>query len=320
MNKLSTNPVAALPACHNQSEGQLEDIKRRGAAQARETTHRMVLERLKRMAIQEELEYNVSTLKQLQAVHNRDERDREWKSPKAERRKERKTNSVNTDFSSLSMNTTVGGLAGGEPKYSPCPDCGIFHDYKRGCIFWDPVKRVFKLKAFLDWRTVTEVKADGTSVLSEFWMRKLKMFGFRAMGITEEKDQAKIIQQLRDELKGRPLATVEERRAYAAKNRRTNLALQVEGAGREEVNSLQAKVVALTNKLQSLEGESRSGRSRSRDRTKGKQKKPKTLSKPKNEPKGLGRNWGDESDSDSNSSGSNSGDSNSDQGRYGDSN
>ena len=67
-----------------------------------------------------------------------------------------KVNSVTTDFSTLTMNTTT--TTGGQGRlgnFRVCDSCRLFNqkDGKK-CLFWDAATRKFGVKAFLLYRSV----------------------------------------------------------------------------------------------------------------------------------------------------------------------
>jgi hypothetical protein len=231
--KLSTEPESVLPRFHGLSARELADVKQRGQGNAKADTYRLILEKLKKRATQKDLEYNATSLSQVSDLYGGGG-ESSWEKGRTDRKKDRKANSVvvSTDYSSLTLNTTTsaGGGSGGRPP--ACPSCGLFHgELKKSCPFWDPEKKLFKVKNFLEFRSVRQIGADGSSTVNDFWLKKLKTFGFRAMDITSEDDRAKIIKDLKSAAAAWPIASVEERRRYAAENKKfINLAKIEEGS------------------------------------------------------------------------------------------
>ena len=129
----------------------------------------------------------------------------------------------------------------------------MFHEEikGKGCPFWDSAKRIFKVKAFLNFRTVRQINADGSSEVNDFWKKKLEKWGFKGMGITREEDRKKVLKDLRDAAAAMPTASIEERRKYAAVNKRfMNLSMREENGGDQAV--LMARLERLTKQVNSL--------------------------------------------------------------------
>ena len=244
--KLSTEPESVLPRHHGLSARELVDIKQRGQGNAKTETYRLILERLKKRAMQKDLEYNATSLAQVSDLYGKgaSKSDPDWEKNKGDRKRDRKANSVvvSTDYSSLTLNTTTSAGGGATARPPACPHCGMFHgELKKTCPFWDPTTKTFKVKNFLGFRSVRKIEADGTSTVNDFWLKKLKNFGFRAMDITKEEDRQKIIKDLRAAAAAWPEASVEERRRYASENKRFMNLAKIEEGGRPELSVNMAK-------------------------------------------------------------------------------
>jgi hypothetical protein len=228
--RLSTEPEAVLPSYHMLSPSELADVKIRGKANPTANTYRLILENLKKKAVNQGLDYTANSLTlagQLMSPHTS-------KSSLATttigvKKKDKKANSVvATEVSSITLNTTASTKA--PIRSEICPTCSMFHGPpQKHCQFWDPNKRVFKTQNFWNYRSVRKIEADGSSSINDFWLKKLKQFGFRGMGITEAADQEKIIKDLKALAAAAPTASIEERKRWAKQNRHfVNLAKKEE--------------------------------------------------------------------------------------------
>ena len=269
--KLSTEPELVFPRHHGLTRNQLADVKRKGQGQATSNTYRLILDQLKRRAVTKDLEYNLYSLAQIGAliagggVAKAVAEGKGGKSKKA-------VLSVTTDVSSMTLNTTASQQEGERttPKYPACTDCGMFHNAVE-CPFWDKTRKLFKVKNFLGYRTATQINADGSSEPNKYWTDKLEKFGFRAMGITNPKDQQKILADLKKVASELPEASIEERRKYAEKQRnrphQVNLATVPESSVSTDVagpSKIEAKMLELANQVQKVEGQLKKARSKSR--------------------------------------------------------
>ena len=164
-----------------------------------------------------------------------------FKGGKGDYSSSRKTNNtvISTDFSALTLNT---GISGKTVKARPCTDCGLFHpEYNtKDCPFYDPVKKLFKVNAFIGHRTVRQIHGDGSSSPNEYWMSKLRQFSFPAMGITRDEDKQKIIKDIKTAISQLPEASVEERRKYKDENKRFINMAKIEYEGLQPVKVMAA--------------------------------------------------------------------------------
>ena len=228
--RLSTDPEASLPSFHMLTEHELAEVKKRGKANPTSNTYRLILENLKKKAVNQELDYTANSLTLASQLMNPTaSRTSLTTTALGARKKERKANSVTaTDVSSLTLNTTLSSTS--RPRSELCPSCSMFHgQLEKECPFWDPAKRIFKTQNFWNYRTVRKIEADGSSTVNEFWLKKLKQHGFRGMGITEVADQEKILKDLKALAAKAPKASIEERKKWMQQNQRyINLAKKEE--------------------------------------------------------------------------------------------
>jgi hypothetical protein len=263
--KLGSNPTSVLPEHHRLSPSAIKKIKSQGQGRATTETYGLVLERLKFEASQVNLDYTSRSLARLREIQNEaggksGETDLGggWEKQRSEKKREQKATKqansvgVDTDYSSLTLNTEVDRDGPGD-KHRACSECMMFHEEikGKGCPFWDSAKRIFKVKAFLNFRTVRQINADGSSEVNDFWKKKLEKWGFKGMGITREEDRKKVLKDLRDAAAAMPTASIEERRKYAAVNKRfMNLSMREENGGDQAV--LMARLERLTKQVNSL--------------------------------------------------------------------
>jgi len=231
LGKLATDPESVFPHYHSMSKSDVGLVKRQGSAGATEEVYGLILERLKDKALAGELVFEFQTMDQIASIQRGSSETSSasgsngggWQV--ANRKKTpSKVNSVTTDFSTLTMNTTTtaGGQGGqGRPNFRVCDSCRLFHqkDGKK-CLFWDAATRKFGVKAFLLYRSVRLIGADGKSTLSKYWSDKLLRWTFPHIGVTAEGDKQKILKDLRDAAAALPKATASEI-AQSAKDSQT---------------------------------------------------------------------------------------------------
>jgi hypothetical protein len=273
--KLSTHPEEVFPLNHGLTRNQLDEVRRRGQGRATMNTYRLVLEKLKRRAIQKDLTFELYSFQQIDELYGARSKDGKSgndkniesdKSKSGWTKKERKSNAtVTTDVSTLtSLNTTT---VSDRPQ--PCAECRMFHEMSGGCKFWDKDKRMFNIGNFLKHRSVIQINADGSLTFNAFWKNKLISFGFPGMGITQEADKKKILDDIEAAIKKLPHASIEERKRYAEKNKRfINLATtEASGPG-----TLATNIDALANNVTvgSKSSRKRSGRGKKKSKSKDK--------------------------------------------------
>ena len=268
--QLSSNPVSVFPPGHKLTEEEIRMVKRRGPSEATSKTYRLVLEGLKRKATNKELMSDVNTLSQLNewVAKKNDTSDNEggWEVSKADRRKAKKTaNSVATECSSLTMNTTVEGSKT-KSKYKPCAVCRLYHDTTNGCQFVDKNKKKFRAQHFLKHGSVRYILPSGHSVVSDYWIDKLRQYIFPALDIKNETEKTNIIDELKKAAAELPRVTEEERKEWLNRNNQIiNVAMK--GAEGQELIELREQLSVLTNQVEALKGSGSSGGSKSRTKS-----------------------------------------------------
>ena len=160
-----------------------------------------MLEGLKRKATNQELMYDVNTLSQLKELATKNVEKKEvevgWEVSKTDRKKAKKiANSVVTECSSLTMNTNT-EPTGKRVKYTPCSTCRLYHDTSKGCQFVDQKNKRFRVQKFLQHGNVRHILPSGESIVSDYWIDKLKKYIFPALEVAKESDKAKIISELK---------------------------------------------------------------------------------------------------------------------------
>jgi hypothetical protein len=254
LETLKVDPEQVFPVGHKKTDAELELIKEQGSGNCTTDTHLLVLEFLKRKGTVRGLKYSVTSLtaaRRLAKEVSGDQSDDdgfETKASKKEtksRSKERKANQVSTDYEKKGKMVMYTN-AKGEESPDACRDCGMFHPSgKHGdCMFYDTSTKTFKIDAFLKFKNVRSVNADGSSSVSPYWLDKLEKWGWRAMGITKDSDQKLIIKDLKKAARDLPTVPEHQRgkvgKTYAAKE------------GKSEVSNLQEQIVALTDVVRSL--------------------------------------------------------------------
>lgn len=219
--KLSTEPESVLPRHHMLSKAQMQQVRLHGQGMASANTYRLILEQLKLRAVKKDLEYTAHSLRMLEKIHKSKSAsgESEWEMCKADRKRERKAHvALSSDVSTLTLNTVATSTI--TPKGRPCQTCAMFHGPPQDtCPFWDQTKRRFNILNFLKFRSVRQIAADGSSTVNDYWLKKLKLYGFRGMGITDEAERNKILKDLKDTAANFPAATIEERRRWNADNK-----------------------------------------------------------------------------------------------------
>ena len=296
--KLPTDPESVFPLNHGMTVPEMREVRRKGITGVSEKSYRLILEQLKKRALKLDLTYNLTSYSQMAEMQGNidGEEKGEWKTK--EKKQKKHVNSVSTDYS-MAMNTVSGGTTAEAPvRYPACPTCAMFHPKgeKESCPFWDKNKRVFKVKAFLEFRNVAQVQKDGTTLVGEFWLAKLRKFAFPHMGINKEEDKQKIIRDLKETARSLPTVPMDQIAERMKRNRTTNLALQEEATGSGVLSELQTQVVNLAKQLSQLEkGEGKSSKPKAKKAAKSKAAKAK---KAKKREKEREEQDSDESDSD----------------------
>jgi hypothetical protein len=166
------------------------------------------------------------------------------------KKKTRGANSVTTDVSTITMNTTTTGAGRRAP---PCATCKLFHDPKDGggCPFWNSKTKAFQVKAYLKHRNVRVIGADGKSSVSGFWIKKLQQWALPALGITTTADVRKIIEELKAAAQKLPVASKEEVEVAAKDAQRFAAMVEREDPGRsKELQEEKNMVLSVASKYQ----------------------------------------------------------------------
>jgi hypothetical protein len=244
LNHLVVNPAEVFPPGARLSEKEWDLVKTQGSGYCTEKTYLLIIDQLKLRASRDEFRVEFKNIRQAQGGDS----SAGWVQVATKGvKKVRSANSVITEASTLTLNTTT--TEARKPTYTPCSTCGLFHMNPK-CDFFDKKTNSFNTKKFLDYRTVRVIDpTTGMSSISPHWLRKLTKFGFPAMGISAEKDQKKIIQELEKAAKALPKATKEEveRRAVNAP-KWVNLSIQEESY---DASGARGELKALVNMAKS---------------------------------------------------------------------
>jgi hypothetical protein len=264
LKRLRSDPELVFPANHGLSRGALAEVKSLGAGGATISTYEFILLRLKEEALQKNLNIEFRNFSEMEALKTMYQKNEESKS-NGRRKPAKAVNSVATDFSSLSMNTTTttGAATTGYQSRSAhpeCKTCSMHHSAnERECPFVDTKNNKFKVKAFLHYRSVRTPNEKGETVISNFWMRQLQQRAFRALGIGLGEGK-KIIEQLKAEAKKLPVLTKDDMTKMASNSQKVVALAEKEGL--RELGTLQeeqkdvARISAQYVKLSSGQGRS----------------------------------------------------------------
>ena len=288
LNKLGVNPTEAFPANHMMTDAELREVKRRGVAGASEKTYGAILTLLKHRALNGDLAMEFKSFEQMagSVQHQAGEKTSSggW-STAGKRKSEKKVNavSVSTDFSTLTLNTAVTGKGGGRaPRYPCCKWCRLFHEaIQDGCPFWDATKREFKIGAFLKFRSVRLIGPDGSSTLSEYWVKKLYQYAFPSMGITADSDRLKIIADLKKAASKLPKASQAEIEKFA-KDSATYVSLAI-SEDNSHINTMRRETEFIVNAVAQMRLDSAEKKGAEKARAQEKKKRKKARDKKKKE-------------------------------------
>jgi hypothetical protein len=243
---LGQNPTSVFPERHGLSPAALKEVRRRGQTCATEETYLLVLEFLKLKAQDKSLLLEFQSFGEMEQMRNMYLKNEEIRGGKRGKTTTRAANSVATDFSSLSMNTTTTAApaATNRAGYSACHTCKMYHAGQSGkeCIFVDRNNK-FNWKAFLEYRSVRIPNEKGESLVSPFWIRELQARGFKALkiGMTEGK---KIIEQLKAEAKKYPVLTKAEMAQLSSKTQKFAAITEKEASPNIQVLMAEMRTVA----------------------------------------------------------------------------
>jgi hypothetical protein len=242
---LGQTPTKVFPERHGLTLAQLNEVRKRGQANATEETYVLVLEYLKLKAQDKSLLLEFQSFGEMEQMRNMYLKNEEIKGGKRGKTTSRAANSVATDFSSLSMNTTTTAApaATNRAGYPLCQTCKMYHPGQpgKGCIFVD--NNQFNSQAFLRYRSVRIANEKGESIVSPFWIRELQARGFKALniGMTEGK---KIIEQLKMEAKKFPVLTKAEMSQLSSKTQKFAAITEKEASPNIQVLLAEMKTVA----------------------------------------------------------------------------
>jgi hypothetical protein len=255
LNQLKSHPAAVFPASHGLSQAELEEVKRGGASGATEATYGLLLGNLKNQAHQNNLTLEFKSMEMMSAMMaaSSGNQGSGWTKVGGEsgKKKARGANSVTTDVSTITMNTTATGA--GRGRAPPCATCRLFHDPKEGggCPFWNSKTKAFQVKAYLKHRNVRVIGADGKSSVSGFWIKKLQQWALPALGITSTGDVRKIIEELKAAAQKLPVASKEEVEAAAKDAQRFAAMVEREDPGRnKELQDEKNMVLSVASKYE----------------------------------------------------------------------
>ena len=164
------------------------------------------------------------------------------------------------------MNTTMES-AEKKNKYSPCSVCRLFHDTTNGCQFVDKNKKKFRANQFLKHGNIRHILPSGDSVVSDYWIEKLKKYTFPALEITKESEKNKILAELKRAAEELPKVSEEERKEWNKKNRQMiNVAL--ESAEGHALVELQEQLALLTEQVKTMNKPNKNNKKSKRNRNK----------------------------------------------------
>ena len=258
LNQLGSNVEEALPKGHGRTKAQLEAIRRGGVMGATEDTYGLILERLKLKGVNGELTMEVKTFSQMKDLQEQSQGEGDSRGKEVKKKKSvSKVHSVTTDYQPSVSTMTLNTYANSGQRFTPCPTCKLFHQLdkldsagKPMCLFYDPVKRTFKTKAYLAHKNVVVMNRRGERSLSDYWTKKLEQYAFPAMGITTTKDKNTILKDLRDAVAAMPKASVTEIKKYAEDSKR--FVAMVEQEDMHNIRALRKEVTTLVNMAASL--------------------------------------------------------------------
>ena len=141
----------------------------------------------------------------------------------------------------------------------------MFHPQVKGpCPVFNEKERKFYTKGFLELDRVIVVLPSGRQVVSNYHLDKLKRFAFPKMGITEEKDKKKVLDDLKKAADALPIVP-EAKRPAPWKGK--------DGGGKTEVAKLREEVAVLhAQQKSSSKGSSKSSKNQKKEKEKSKGK------------------------------------------------
>jgi hypothetical protein len=224
LRKLAINPQEVLPIGHNLTEAEIHRMVANGGVNPSERTLDLVLQRLKEKALLGDLDMVATTRAQLSNMMAPAETTGGRASGGTSRQRggTRSANSVQTDMSTLTMNTNTGyGAQGGADRPTPCNTCGLFHHDKCKLVTSKGRHHVDNLLAH---RSLVNIAPNGSKSLSTFWRKKIIQFYFPRLKYSQaETDKA--IREIEAAIAKLPKANREEIERFAKDQQRyVNLA------------------------------------------------------------------------------------------------
>ena len=177
-------------------------------------TYGLIMEFYKRKAGLGELTMVFSDFKMMDVMTRQDGGG--FEKSAADKKKERKANAVKkattpgSDVSALTLNTSV--------TRTPvaCSLCGLYHTFSPTCPLVKDGK--ISVEAVINYRSLREINADGTSSFNKFWRKKFRIFVLPKLGIVTDEDQAKWFKRVDDALAKKPKASAEAIKRYQQEN------------------------------------------------------------------------------------------------------
>jgi hypothetical protein len=211
LKQLGTHPELVFPADHGYTVAEMAQVRRGGQGGATYRTYEMILLKLKERANLNDLHLQFTTFGEMGAWQYMYNQAEDGKKGNRRGGASRGVNSVATDFSSISMNTTTTAAAPvSQRRGNPYPVCGTcnMHHSRQGnnCPFVNSGQ--FNAKAFLDYRSVRLPNEKGESTVSPFWIKELQTRAFKALKLSASEGK-KVLDQLKAEAKKLPVLSKE---------------------------------------------------------------------------------------------------------------
>ena len=202
---LTTAPTQFLLPGHGRTQEDLDELCLNGEHGLQPGDFELLFSTLRDKATAGSLHYKAESLS---ALRNLVASEATTSAPSKKAEKKAAVLSVTMDttgMKSLNVNSGGGGGAGrgggggGALKNSDyCTTCSLFHKVKGGpCPYYDKVKKVVKITAMLATPGVLfQNRTDKSWFVGTWFKDKLKNFAFRAMSITGEAEQKKILDEM----------------------------------------------------------------------------------------------------------------------------
>mgnify|MGYP003385953845 CR=1 FL=1 len=226
LRKLAINPQEVLPLGHGLSDSEIGMMVANGGVNPSEKTLDLVLQKLKEKALLGDLDMVVTTRAQLSnMIAPEVTSGRVSGNPSRLRGNTRSANSVQTDMSTLTMNTNTGyGQPGGGERPIACETCALFHNGKCRLV---TTKGRHHVEGLLAHRSLVQISPDGLKKMSLYWRKKLIQFYFPKLKYSQaETDKA--LKDVDEAIAKLPKANREEIERYARDMRSYVNAVEVE--------------------------------------------------------------------------------------------